>query len=86
LPRSRGKPSPRARPQSPVGSSGLIWNVVDRNGHQWRCPGKENKDNVSPYDVVGFANGGATIVAYDKKQLFAIPVESIKAPSNRIPQ
>ncbi len=73
-------------PQGPADPAGLIWTLVDRDSHQWRCPGKENKNNVSPYDLVGFANGGNTIVAYDKKQLFAIPVESIKDPANKVSQ
>jgi hypothetical protein len=72
-------------PQPPAGSPGLIWTLVDRDGHQWRCPGKENKNNISPYNVVGFAGAGRSIVAYDEKQLFAVPVVSIMVSSNKSP-
>jgi hypothetical protein len=72
-------------PQTPAGSPGLIWTIIDRDGHQWRCPGKENKNNISPYNVIGFTAADRTIVAYDEKQLFAVPVDSIKASSNKVP-
>jgi hypothetical protein len=63
----------------------LIWAIFDREGHQWLCPGKEKKDNISPYNVIGFAAADRLIVAYDEKQLFAVPVESIMVSSNTAP-
>ena len=57
---------------------GFIWHLMDRDGNQWKFPGDDTGEYISPYDVVGFANDGKSIIAYDKQRLFAIPVSSIK--------
>jgi hypothetical protein len=72
-------------PRTPVGSSELIWTLFDREGHQWRSPGNGHIYNISPYNVVGFANADRLIVAYDEKQLIAVPLKSIMTSDNQVP-
>jgi hypothetical protein len=50
---------------------------MDNDGSTWRFPGEDNDEFISPFEVVGFAESGKTIVAYDTKRLFAIPVATI---------
>jgi hypothetical protein len=64
--------------------AGLIYHLMDRKHHLWRMPGKDNGEYSSPYDVVGFGNDGKTIIAYDNKQLFAIPVLAIQTAENEV--
>jgi hypothetical protein len=63
----------------PIGErSGWIWHLIDRDGKTWQFPGKDNGEFISPFEVVGFAEGGKTIVAHDRTKLFAFPVSTIK--------
>lgn len=64
--------------------SGWIWHLVDRDGNKWRFPGEDNGEFISPFDVVGFAEGGKTIVAHDAKRLFPFPVATVKDPANKV--
>jgi hypothetical protein len=65
-------------------TSGMIWHLLDRDGTAWRFPGDDNGEYVSPYEVVGFADGGEVIVAHDSAQLFSLPVSNVVDDSNRI--
>ena len=68
-------------PQPPAGT---IMHLMDRHKNLWRLPDKDSGEYVSPYDVVGFAQDGKTIIANDKKRLFALPVSAITVPENRV--
>jgi hypothetical protein len=57
---------------------GWIWHLIDRDGNKWPFPGRDNGAYYSPYQVVGFADGGKSIIAYDDKRLFSLPVAAIK--------
>lgn len=63
-------------PRPSTSQSGFSWLLSDREGKTWRFPGDDN-GNFIPFEVVGFAEGGKTIVAYDSTRLFAIPVATI---------
>jgi hypothetical protein len=69
----------------PVGArSGFFWHLLDRDGHKWKFPGTDTDDYISPYDIVGFAEDGKSIVAYDKTRLFIMPVTSIKQAAQHV--
>jgi len=57
---------------------GWIWHLIDRDGNKWPFPGRDNGAYYSPYQVVGFADGGKSIIAYDADLLFLLPVAVIK--------
>jgi hypothetical protein len=62
--------------------SGWIWHLIDRQGTTWQFPGEDNGEFISPFDVVGFAEGGKTIVAHDRTKLFAFSVSAITRTMN----
>lgn len=68
-------------PRPPAATHGHVWHLMDRNGKKWRFPIEGNGDSRAPFEVVGFANGGQEIVAYDTTRLFAIPVKTIQNSS-----
>jgi hypothetical protein len=59
--------------------SGCFWHLMARDGTKWRFPGKDNDVYISPFNVVGFAEDGKSIVAYDNSRLFSLPVSSIQS-------
>lgn len=63
-----GIPRPRGQ------TSGWVWHLITRDGRTWRLPGEDSGAFVSPYKVVGFADGGCLIIARDETRIFAIPV------------
>jgi hypothetical protein len=63
---------------------GRVWHLIDRKGNTWRFPGADSGDFISPYDVVGFAENGKTIIAHDRERLFSIPISAIQAATNKI--
>jgi hypothetical protein len=67
-----------------TGPAGLIYHLTDRDHHLWRMPGEDNGEYSSPYEVVGLADNGKTIIANDAKKLFAIPVAVIQKPENEV--
>jgi hypothetical protein len=60
------------------------WQMMDRAGHTWRLPGKDIGEFIAPYDLVGFADNGQKVIAYDSSRLFSIPVSSVMADANLI--
>ncbi len=66
------------------GPYGDIMHLVDRERHLWRMPGVDSGGYLAPYHVVGFAQGGDTIVAYDETRLLAIPVSAVQTPANQV--
>jgi hypothetical protein len=71
-----GMPSPKAPP------TGDIFHLMDRRGHLWKMPGEDNGAYYSPYEVVGFTDGGKSIIAHDTHRLFTIPVSAIEDDAN----
>ncbi len=61
----------------PTKIHGYVWHLFDRSGKKWQFPGDDTGEYYSPYKVVGFANGGKTIIAYDTNRLFALPVKTV---------
>ena len=59
-----------------TGSPGVVAHLVDRERHVWQLPGADSGEYESPYTVVGFADGGKSIIAYDDRRLFLLPVEA----------
>ena len=55
---------------------------MTRDKKSWRFPGEDNGQYVSPYELVG-AGDGKIIVAYDAKQLFALPISEIMTEANK---
>jgi hypothetical protein len=55
---------------------------MDRKGNVWKMPGEDNGKYLSPFEAVGFAEGGNSIIAHDGKCLFVIPTSTIKIPEN----
>jgi hypothetical protein len=64
--------------------SGFVWHLMDRAGKSWRFPGEDNGEYISPFGVVGFADGGKAIVAHDSSRLFAIPVSTVMNDANEV--
>ena len=64
--------------------SGVIWHLINRNGATWRLPGADSNTFEGPYRILGFAQNGQTIVAYDEKRLFAIPLSAIQTAENKV--
>jgi hypothetical protein len=62
IPRSYGKPP------------GVVWHFISRDGHTSPLAAADNGKYISPYEVVGFADGGHVLVAHDDTKLFTIPV------------
>ena len=48
----------------------------------WRFPGADHSEYLSPYNVVGFADNGKKLVAYDSTRLFTVPVSAIMVDEN----
>jgi hypothetical protein len=65
---------------------GLIYYLADRHHNLWRFPGPDNGEYISPYEVVGFAHDGKSIVAYDRRRLFTLPVAVVQDPANKLAQ
>ncbi len=65
----------------PTKIHGYVWHLIDRSGKKWQFPGNDTGKYFSPYEVVGFASRGKTIVAYDTNRLFAIPAKTVQAGS-----
>lgn len=57
---------------------------MDRAGHLWKLPGKDNGEYFSPYEVVGFADNGKSIIAHDNRRLFAIPISAVMSDTNAV--
>ena len=70
LPRPAGEPA------------GGVWHLINRNGKMWRFPGADHSEYLSPYNVVGFADNGKKLVAYDSTRLFTVPVSAIMVDEN----
>ena len=66
--------------QPPAGS---IFHLMDRKGNLWRMPGDDNGKFLAPYEFVGFAEAGKSVVAHDGKRLFSLPVSTIKDSANK---
>lgn len=66
-----------------TGPVGQIAHLMDRTGQLWRLPGDDNMAFFSPYEVVGFAEGGKSLIAQDGKRLFLLPVSAMKIPENK---
>jgi hypothetical protein len=64
--------------------SGVIWHLINRNGATWRLPGADTNTYEGPYRILGFAQNGQTIVAYDENRLFAIPLSAIQTAENKV--
>ncbi|MCI0335015.1 MAG: hypothetical protein L0228_17545, partial [Planctomycetes bacterium] len=62
--------------------TGWIWHLIDRQGKTWPFPGADNGQYLSPFEVVGFAEGGKTVIAHNAKRLFAFPVATITNSAN----
>ena len=63
----------------PAGETvGWMWHLIDRDGNKWPFPGEDNGKFITPFEVVGFAEGGKSIIAYDDNRLFSLPVVTIK--------
>lgn len=58
-----------------------VWHLMDRDGNKWPLPGRDNGAYASPYDIIGFADSGKCVIAYNKKQLFSISIAAIKDPA-----
>jgi hypothetical protein len=63
---------------------GRIFHLMDRDSHIWRLPGEDSGTYSSPYEVIGFAENGKSIIAHDEKRLFTIPVDAIQTPENKV--
>jgi hypothetical protein len=70
------------RPNPPP--AGEISHLMDRAGHIWRLPGKDKGEYLSPYELVGFADNGKSIIAHDSRRLFAIPVSAVMSDANAV--
>lgn len=68
------------RPNQPP--AGEIFHLMDRAGHLWKLPGKNIGEYFSPYEVVGFADNGKSIIAHDSRRLFAIPISAVMSDAN----
>jgi hypothetical protein len=68
------------RPNQPP--AGEIFHLMDRTGHLWKLPGKDNGEYFSPYEVVGFVDNGKSIIAHDSRRLFAIPISAVMSDAN----
>ena len=64
-------------PKPPSDQLGCVMHLMNRDGKKWKLPGDDNGGHISPYRVVGFAEKGKTIIAFDMRRLFAIPVATI---------
>jgi len=65
------------------GLTGEIAHLMDRSGDLWRFPAGDNGKYIGPDAVVGFAEGGKSIIAHDTKRLFFLPVSTIKTAENK---
>jgi hypothetical protein len=60
------------------------WHLMDRAGRTWKFPGADSGKYIYPYELVGFADNGQKIIAYDYSRLFSIPISSIMDDANLI--
>jgi hypothetical protein len=66
------------------GPYGIVAHLVDRERRLWRLPGDDAGAFNAPYSIVGFANGGKTIVGYDQTRLFALPTSAVMTDENKV--
>ncbi|HZZ26800.1 MAG TPA: hypothetical protein VFE46_02235 [Pirellulales bacterium] len=71
-----------SRPKQPP--AGTIFHLLDRQRHLWRMPGEDNGKYFTPYEVVGFADQGRSIIAHDERRLFSVPVSAIMEQVNEV--
>lgn len=61
-----------------------LWHLMNRAGRMWKFPGGDSGEYMTPYELVGFADNGQKVIAYDSSRLFSIPVSSVMADANAI--
>lgn len=61
----------------PEGPYGCLWQLVDRKRNRWRLSNGDNDQYESPFSVAGFAEGGKSIVGYDRNRIFVFPTSSV---------
>ena len=69
------------REKDPIGFD-LYW--TNRERRLWRLSTPSNGAYISPFPVVGFADGGQLIVAHNDSQLFAIPRAASQSDQNKV--
>src|SRR5262249_41627652 len=65
------------------GPAGQIAHLMDLTGQLWRFPGDDNPEHFSPYEVLGFAEGGKSVIARSGKTLFTLSVSAIQTAENK---
>jgi hypothetical protein len=57
--------------------------LMDRHKNLWRIPGKDAQKYFSPFEVVGFAENGESIIGHDGKRMFSVTVKALQVEENR---